>query len=367
MKKNFTFLFLCLFAVYGVSVHGANETIIRNGLISKGSVYITDTTQSTTKDNGSMVTEGGMGIEKNLNVGGDLGVTGLITGSNISGTNTGDVSLGAFGSSPNSSAASLSGQALTLQPADATNPGGVSTTTQTFAGNKTFSGTLQANSSVIHKETGGGSDTVSIQAPSNVTSSYVMKWPIAQGGSSTYLMNDGSGNLSFTSVTSGSTSLRSWSGAHGTDCSWARTSISLGDPTADASCTFTEIVNVNFGSVASYVSGSDELPGIIFTPDSAGTYLVTVNFTSSSNTNGAIQYLRLQEGTGTIIGEQALNNPTLGDFTSTTITGLYTAASAVATTIKLTTAANGSAQTTIAAAGATVNHAVMWTLVKVSD
>ncbi len=49
------------------------------------------------------------------------------------------LTLGAFGSTPSSSGASLSSQVLTLQPADATNPGGVSTTTQTFAGSKTFS------------------------------------------------------------------------------------------------------------------------------------------------------------------------------------------------------------------------------------
>lgn len=75
--------------------------------------------------------------------------TGTIAASNFSGTssgtNTGDVSLSAFGSTPNANGASLTGQALTLQPADATNPGGVSTTTQSFAGNKTFTGTVAAS------------------------------------------------------------------------------------------------------------------------------------------------------------------------------------------------------------------------------
>lgn len=65
--------------------------------------------------------------------------SGTVTGSNLTGTNSGDVSLSAFGSTPGANGASLSGQALTLQPADATNPGGVSTGTQTFAGVKTFS------------------------------------------------------------------------------------------------------------------------------------------------------------------------------------------------------------------------------------
>jgi len=85
----------------------------------------------------------------NLWLGGNATVTGTISGSNFSGsssgTNTGDVTLSAFGSSPNSNGASLSGQALTLQPADASNPGGVSTTAQTFAGNKRFNGILSVN------------------------------------------------------------------------------------------------------------------------------------------------------------------------------------------------------------------------------
>lgn len=73
--------------------------------------------------------------------------TGTLSASNLSGTNTGDVSLGAVGSSPNGNGASLSGQVLTLQPADGTNPGVITAGTQTIGGAKTFSGnmTLSAN------------------------------------------------------------------------------------------------------------------------------------------------------------------------------------------------------------------------------
>jgi len=68
-----------------------------------------------------------------------VAASGTVTGSNLSGTNTGDVTLNPVGSSPNANAASLSGQALTLQPADATHPGVVSTGAQTLGGAKTFS------------------------------------------------------------------------------------------------------------------------------------------------------------------------------------------------------------------------------------
>jgi len=78
-----------------------------------------------------------------------LTITGPFSASNFSGsssgTNTGDVTLASVGSSPNINAASLSGQILTLQPADGSNPGLVSITTQTFAGNKTFIGTITAS------------------------------------------------------------------------------------------------------------------------------------------------------------------------------------------------------------------------------
>lgn len=67
-----------------------------------------------------------------------ISASGAVTGSNLSGTNTGDVTLTAVGATPNANAASLSGQALNLQPANGSFPGVVTTGTQTFAGAKTF-------------------------------------------------------------------------------------------------------------------------------------------------------------------------------------------------------------------------------------
>lgn len=89
--------------------------------------------------------------------------TGTVTGTNLSGTNTGDVTLAAFGSSPNANGASLSGQALTLQPADATHPGGVSIGPQTFAGSKLFS-----NPIAITDASAGGAFSVTL-SPSSST------------------------------------------------------------------------------------------------------------------------------------------------------------------------------------------------------
>lgn len=61
-----------------------------------------------------------------------------------SGTNTGDITLAAIGSSANANGASLSGQVLTLQPASASFGGVLTTGTQTIAGAKTFSSNIAA-------------------------------------------------------------------------------------------------------------------------------------------------------------------------------------------------------------------------------
>ena len=84
--------------------------------------------------------------------------SGAITASNFSGsssgTNTGDVTLAAFGSTPNANGLSIAGQVLNMQPADNTHPGGVSILAQTFAGNKTFSGTVNISTLTASELTG---------------------------------------------------------------------------------------------------------------------------------------------------------------------------------------------------------------------
>ena len=61
-----------------------------------------------------------------------------IVASNLSGTNSGDVTLNNVGNAPSPMGASIVGQSLTLQPADATRPGLLTPTTQSIGGQKTF-------------------------------------------------------------------------------------------------------------------------------------------------------------------------------------------------------------------------------------
>lgn len=108
----------------------------------------------------------------------------------IASTSAGDVTLGAFGSTPNANGLSISGsQVLNMQPADGTNPGGVSILAQTFAGTKTFANIidsgLTASQAVV---TDGSKQLTSLAyASANTASALVQR--------------DGSGNFSAGTIT----------------------------------------------------------------------------------------------------------------------------------------------------------------------
>jgi len=70
----------------------------------------------------------------------DLTTSQVKTLLDLTGTNSGDVTLAAIGSTPNANAATLSGQVLNLEPASASFGGVVTTGTQTLAGAKTLTG-----------------------------------------------------------------------------------------------------------------------------------------------------------------------------------------------------------------------------------
>lgn len=89
--------------------------------------------------------------------------TGVLAASNLSGTNTGDLTLAAIGSSPNANGASLAGQVLTLQPADATSGGVVTNTTQSMAGDKTLTGNLTCNKGIYLPIATAGGDGIIYQ------------------------------------------------------------------------------------------------------------------------------------------------------------------------------------------------------------
>lgn len=105
-----------------------------------------------------------------------LGTTGAVT------------SIGAFGSTPNANGLTISSQALNMQPADATHPGGVSSTTQTFDGLKTV--TLSAGSTMEDPTTttkvfafslSGMSSSTTLTLSSSQTTSQTLTFPNITG------------------------------------------------------------------------------------------------------------------------------------------------------------------------------------------
>ena len=93
-------------------------------------------------------TDGKVGIgvsnpDAELDVSGDVEISGTLT---VAGAAVSGLSVGVFGSTPNSAGLSLAAGVLTLQPASVTQPGGVSIAAQTFNGAKTFDDGVLTNS-----------------------------------------------------------------------------------------------------------------------------------------------------------------------------------------------------------------------------
>lgn len=153
------------------------------------------------------------------------------------------------------------------------------------------------------------------------------------------------------------TSGMAWSGYHDSNCSWARTSNAYGDSTADSTCTFTERTNRNFGTVTSYLSGSDKLPGIVFTPKRAGRYFVCAQAKGFNNTSGGNEQIRLWDGT-TVISESRFEGT--ANYTNTHINcGIYEATNTSAKTLSLQMLASGSSTSNISSSGSSV---VEWSI-----
>lgn len=135
----------------GITGNANGATLISNVLNLEPATQYFGGVVSTTNQNfaGYKNFLDGVGVTGDLNVSGtiitnNLTVNGSLSGTNLSGTNTGNVTLAAIGAIPNANAASLSGQVLNLQPASASFGGVITTGAQTFAGNKTFTGTISA-------------------------------------------------------------------------------------------------------------------------------------------------------------------------------------------------------------------------------
>ncbi len=157
-----------------------------------------------------------------------------------------------------------------------------------------------------------------------------------------------------------STSANSWSGYHDNTCSFARTNTAYGDPAADTTCAFTERLNTNFGTVTSYLSGSDKLPGIVFTPSKAQKYYVEAKLKWAGGTLASHMDARLWDGTTTIDEEQE-DTQVASYIEQLTLSGIYSATSTAAKTISIQIKSS-TGSSTIAANGTTNASAIEWTI-----
>lgn len=150
-----------------------------------------------------------------------------------------------------------------------------------------------------------------------------------------------------------------WSGYHDSTCLFSRTNSSLGDPTADSTCVFTERKNRNFGTVTSYLSGSDKLPGIVFTPPRVGMYDVCAYMTTLQSSGGATMSFELSDTNSNVIALQNKNSGTANEYTPMPLCGIYEATSLASTTIRVRTAAS-SGNVDIRAPG--TGNPIEWTI-----
>ncbi len=111
----------------------------------------------------------------------------------VSNTNTGDITLASVGSSPAAAGASLSGQVLTLQPADGTNPGVITTGSQTIAGTKTFSstisGSINGNAATVTTNANLTGGVTSVGNAATVITNANLTGPVTSTGNATAIAN----------------------------------------------------------------------------------------------------------------------------------------------------------------------------------
>lgn len=152
-----------------------------------------------------------------------------------------------------------------------------------------------------------------------------------------------------------------WVGYHDSTCVFVRNNTTYTDPAADATCGFTEVYNSNMGTVTSYLSGSDKLPGIVFTPVAGAAYFVKVSFTMGNTGAG---YNKAQLVDGATVLDQNSNPGTSTNPQFTQLSGVVYAADTTAKTIAIQAAATA-ASTNIGPHSTPATRALNWTIYRI--
>ncbi len=275
-------------AVERMSIAGNGNVHINNNLavdghIDSGSHSITgtsDAVQLTVKSNAVQSTNLQEWQGSDSTVLASVDKDGNVTATNLSGTNTGDMTLGAVGASPAAEGASISGQVLTLQPADDTHPGLLTTGQQTLAGEKDFLGEIYSPNQPNTYEKDQATDLGALTWSAGVAPSgtIVKKYRAVQIGDWVEMWFKITASVAGTAVTAVSFPLPASTPAGvskpgadvGTHYMWA-TGAGAG-PVSTA-------ITVGMGSISA--GGAPTSPGLcVLTTDGSGNFVININSTA---------------------------------------------------------------------------------------
>lgn len=153
-----------------------------------------------------------------------------------------------------------------------------------------------------------------------------------------------------------------WSGYHDGDCSWTTTSTSFADPGDDASCTFTERTNGNFGTVVTYGAAK---PGIVFTPGHIGKYWACANVGRLKNSGASDSNIRLTDGTSVL--SSSVRSSASTDLGGGSLCGLLPVDSLSPVSLRVEMGVLAASTATISGTGMTGGVAVDWTIFDITD
>lgn len=159
---------------------------------------------------------------------------------------------------------------------------------------------------------------------------------------------------------------QSWSGYHDNDCDFTSTNTgTLTDVTGDSTCTFTELLNRNFGTVTSYKVSSNNAPGIVFTPVRAGRFYACAHFVIN-NTSSAGSLVSLYDGTRQI-GSSKIEAYSANQGNPHMVCGIVDATSTSAISLRLQSSVSAGTLHVNGAGTPNYGHTVDWTIMAIDQ
>lgn len=159
----------------------------------------------------------------------------------------------------------------------------------------------------------------------------------------------------------------SWSGYHDDDCDFQNGNASFIDFVADATCTFTQRTNVNFGTVTSALDTGNPIPGIVFTPSRAGTYKICAITQAGQSTAAQNISLRLYDGTTELVQVNAVGKVTGSYSEVVPLCGLYTVTSLSPKTITIQGRTGGGTMSISGSWNGSAINAVEWSIFQIDQ